>query len=197
MNAPGTLLLAVIKSALSDYRKNRYPSGYAGMGWVSPSLDALSYFHSQNFLDACQMAEIEFSPLFRRHGIPFPSAECECEECRIDYSREALLVLPYKNQSVYRFAQGKRHTVDWRVTGWQHTIIAINPLAIEGGEEPCSATNYLQMTVGRLPATIRTWAFQERMDWYESRRHELVDKRGRESLGHVHESHAPGSGRSG
>lgn len=116
------LITQIIDSARTVWESGKYPSNVKKDGFVTPRMEALTFFHGQWFEDMMDMLDQEPVIYLMKNGIPVPSTKCSCESCRSNYRAEAKMLqededLVYKIRGkaklAYQFAPEEKHIVYW------------------------------------------------------------------------------------
>lgn len=116
------LITQMINSARTVWETGRYPSNVKKDGFVTPKMEALTFFHGQWFETMMEMLDQEPLVYLMTHGIPVPSTKCSCESCRSNYSPEARMLqeeedrvytIRGKAKLAYQFAPEEKHIVYW------------------------------------------------------------------------------------
>ena len=101
---PENICVQVIVRARILYETNEYPSNYEGQTFASAREDALTFFHSRQFEQMCQLLNLPAWKVREIADVPQPTPVCRCENCRTDYREEARLVQALPRQQRFRFA---------------------------------------------------------------------------------------------
>lgn len=103
------LIAAIVKSGINVYKKGKYPHNVNAGGFPSATMESLSFLHSEYFEGLCFLLGASAKEVLEKNDIPAKDEDCQCEECKTDYSSECELM-----GNGYQPGVNRKHYVVWK-----------------------------------------------------------------------------------